>query len=346
MLKKKAAKNVTMRHVAEAVGVSMFTVSQVVNHRSSVRPETARRVRAAISRLGYVPAPVGSRRGPRPRAPERTRQIGFIAVNVLGPVLHAEVYSDLSIAIEHALADKGYAMVTRRIPPGGDLRIDAKQLDGAIVLGCAKSLEPVVRGPVVQVLGPVDENEGWDHITCNEYRIGAKAAEYLLRRGHRYCALLADIPDATTLSARHRGFVDTLRGQGVEPLVLAGPALYLKDERRHLVDADAMRQRFAQFQVAAPRPTGLFIEADMLTAGLYPLLYADGIEPGRDLYIISCNNERCTLAPLTPRPASIYQQTEKIAQAAVERLLYRLDHLDEPTIRLLYEPTIMEGSQE
>lgn len=336
--------NVTMSQVAESAGVSTFTVSQVVNNRNGVHPKTARRVRAAIAQLGYVPAPAGSRRGPNPRAPDRTRQVGFIAFNVLGPVLHAEVYNDLSLAIEHALADQGYAMVTRRIPPGGELSIDARQLDGALVLGCAKPLESVIRGPVVQVLGTIDQNEDWDHISCDEYRIGAQAAEYLLRRGHRCCALLADIPDAETLRTRHRGFVDTLRDHDLKPLVLTGPALYLKDEQRHLVDVDGMRARLKQFMAAEPRPTGMFIEADMLTAGFYPLLYADGIEPGRDLDIISCNNEQSTLASLAPRPSSICQQTGKIAQAAVERLLYRLDHPDEPAIRLRYEPTIVGGN--
>ena len=41
-----------------------------------------------------------------------------------------------------------------------------------------------------------------------------------------------------------------------------------------------------QFLAAEPRPTGLFIEADMLTAAFYPFLDADAIEPGRDLNII------------------------------------------------------------
>jgi DNA-binding LacI/PurR family transcriptional regulator len=78
----------------------------------------------------------------------------------------------------------------------------------------------------------------------------------------------------------------------------------------------------------------------MLTAALYPLLRARGIEPERDLAIVSCNNETSILSTLYPRPPSVDLHIRQIGEAAVDQLLKRLDTPTSPTVTLAFKPKL------
>ncbi len=71
-------------------------------------------------------------------------------------------------------------------------------------------------------------------------------------------------------------------------------------------------------------PTGLFTSMDREAIGLYPILERRGLQPGRDVRIIGCNNEY-NLAMLSPRPASIDIGAEEMAKWAVFRLTQRIN---------------------
>jgi LacI family transcriptional regulator len=69
-------KHITIRHVAEKAGVSIQTVSRVLNDRPDVSPETRQRVQTIIAEMGYIP--FASARG---LASKRTRSLGLIATD-------------------------------------------------------------------------------------------------------------------------------------------------------------------------------------------------------------------------------------------------------------------------
>ena len=95
-------------------------------------------------------------------------------------------------------------------------------------------------------------------------------------------------------------------------------------------DRDLLIQKtLEEFLGQDERPTGMFVTCDALTAKIYPILRNMGIQIGRDLEIVSCNNETSLLAGLEPRPVSIDIQPEQIGRKAVEQLRWRLLHPDE-----------------
>jgi DNA-binding LacI/PurR family transcriptional regulator len=96
----------------------------------------------------------------------------------------------------------------------------------------------------------------------------------------------------------------------------------------------------AAFAEARPRPTGLFIATDQATAAAYPLLARHGIQPDRDIKIISCDNEEARLSALFPRPVSIELGTEEIGRRAVRRLLMRIESREESPLLIQTVPRI------
>ena len=88
--------------VAKLAGVSKSTVSLVINNSSTIPPQTALKVRQAMTTLGYVPCPREQRKGPKPdRARAKwTQNIALCAIGFPAAVLRAPLYSDVLHGIE------------------------------------------------------------------------------------------------------------------------------------------------------------------------------------------------------------------------------------------------------
>jgi DNA-binding LacI/PurR family transcriptional regulator len=84
----------------------------------------------------------------------------------------------------------------------------------------------------------------------------------------------------------------------------------------------------AELAAVRPRCDGVFIPDDRITALIYPALLQQGIEPGRDIAVISCGNEATYLNCLRPRPATIDLAPETTGRLAVEQLLKISKHAD------------------
>jgi DNA-binding LacI/PurR family transcriptional regulator len=93
-------------------------------------------------------------------------------------------------------------------------------------------------------------------------------------------------------------------------------------------------------------PLGLFVSRDEETVHVYRLLRENGVEPGRDVVVISCDNEFVRLSTLHPRPATIDLQAAQIARHAVRRLGARIKHRDEPPVRILVNPHLVFGEDQ
>ncbi|MFI4876223.1 MAG: substrate-binding domain-containing protein [Blastopirellula sp. JB062] len=93
------------------------------------------------------------------------------------------------------------------------------------------------------------------------------------------------------------------------------------------------------------RPIGLFLPDDQLTAAVYRRLQQAKAAIGKEIEIVSCNNEEPYLAGLHPRPATIDLGPELTGRRAVEQLLWSSQHPgdDQRRVELVVEPILIEG---
>lgn len=334
-----------MADVAREAGVAPSTVSLVINDEPRVAEETRAAVRRAIRTLGYVPLRGGRPRGPRSVA-GRTRAVTLVFVG-RRILLKSPVYSEVLQGVERALSAHRYSMSVRFFCPdeGAAGPVLLNRPDGVLLFGGLgdEVQDREFRGlPVVKLMGQVLENSLYDHISYNNARLGELAAGGLLARGHRHVAVLAHWT-AALMDERSSAFVRVIEAAGgcAKRLLDEQPMLVV-GEQRHEVDLAVMRRQVDVLLRSEPRPTAVFLVMDMLVPAFYVALRERGLEPGRDIGVVGCNNERIYLDTLCPRPATIDIHAEAVGRRAVEQLLWRLDNPREPRVTLMLEPTLVE----
>lgn len=201
----------THEKIAEVAGVSLATVSRVINGRAGVSPKRAELVRKVMDDFNYDPIPLDerlSRTHSRAvgRAPGKTGNVGVVILDDLyrfAPNLFAAHLKGIEVeAAEHGLnAIVTHASELKDLAPA----IAEGQVDGIILIGSVpdpdiyQKLESYPR-----VWLNSHQEEFGDAVLAGNHQIGELAADYLLGRGHRelgYLCAMADYPPYPTRSS-------------------------------------------------------------------------------------------------------------------------------------------------
>lgn len=340
-------KKPTIRDVARQAEVSIGTVSNALNRPESIHPDTLARVRKAIAHLDFQPS-LGAR-SRRRKSPDqgkslREEPIGILLFGERG--LHwimreAPIYAYALHGAEQEATQQGrpcqilhapdveaLSTIWHNVPRGGLILLAGDQ---------SPSFPPNISlPPIVKIMGLSNTKWG-DCCTYSSYGTGRTAAEYLFGQGCRRIGCLSTEQRGVP-AVRAQGLDDTLSDLGLPASVrpdhnpFAGA--HQPDDAAILADLKSLFKK--------PKPIdGLFITADMLAPPTYRALKQLGIKPGKDVAIITCNNERPYLAELDPQPAVIDIHAELIGAEAVKLLGWRRPHPDEPRRTLMIEPTLI-----
>ena len=261
-----------MKDVANLAGVSLATVSRVVNGSNDVRPDLARRVQDAVDVLGYRRDLMASTLR---RTDRLSSTIGLIIEDVANPFFSAVHRGVEDVARSHGVltfAGSSDEEPTRERELAEAFA--ARGVDGLLVVPCSSdqgylrreresgtALVFVDRPPrFIDADAVVTDNAG-----------GAKAAvEHLIAAGHRRIALLADRPSIFTAAERRRGYHEALAGAGIEP----ESAL----ERVGLVDSASGEAAARELLLAADPPSALFAAQNLIAIGAIRALRDVGVQ--------------------------------------------------------------------
>jgi len=346
---------VNLQDVAELAAVAPSTVSRVVNNAPNIAPETRKVVQEAIKQLGYTPTRPGRplRQNGCPPTPRRSHRIALVAPGMTRAAMNAPVYMDVIHGVESALAEADKVMVLRHLPPGASPNgtLFSQKIDGVVLFGTGSHNPQLLRRlqgvPCVQIMGVIEAEGLGDHVSYANHRIGKIAADYLMSKGHRRLAIILKTSKYHTFNERLTVFKSTVRDHGGECLELADENILTADEDVQRGSPSAMQALFDKLLSAPPesRPTAVFLTADILAPVFFNEMQRRGLTPGKDLDIVSCNNERPLLAHLHPRPATIDIHAERVGRKAVEQLLWRIEHPDSPRVTTALDPALVEGEE-
>jgi LacI family transcriptional regulator len=202
---------VTLRDVAQQAGVSIKTVSRVVNNQAEISKETRQRVLAVIDRLGYRPSKLA-----RALVTRRTDTIGLIVCDIANPF-----FSEVARGVLAAVRDHGYDLFLCNSDDDPQQEINAlyslddHNVDGVIIFpswenranleAFASQHTPLV---VVNRAFPPHPRIG---LVLNDIRGGAqRAVEYLVGKGHRAIGMLAGRTGPRHLEEHLQGFREAL----------------------------------------------------------------------------------------------------------------------------------------
>jgi DNA-binding LacI/PurR family transcriptional regulator len=329
-----------MRDVARVAGVSLMTVSRVVNREPGVQPETAAKVERAIRQLGYHrnDAARQLRRHSQP-----TQTIGLLVDDIANPFfatlaravedtarLHSCVVligsSNDSLAREREVIS---AFCARRVdgvilvPAAGSHRFLRAQQELGVKIVCVD--RPAANLKVDTVL--VDNRQG-----------AYAAARHLIGHGHRRIGYLGDREDIWAVRERYTGFVQALADEGLTP----DPALV----RHGLRDrAEAAKATAALIRLPEP-PTAIFASNDLVTMGVLDGL-PDAGRYGRGRVALIGFDEFALADKLTPPLTVVAQDPAAIGATAAQLLFARINgDTSSPREVVLVTRLIARGSGE
>lgn len=347
---------VTTAHVARAAKVSLGTVSRVLNGHPKVADDIRRRVIHAVEQMNYRPL---RRRTPATVSEEATLKGKNIALVLLGMDRSLETLPVVAAAIhgaESAVAEAGGNLLLADIP---DLSrtpawMGREQIDGVILKGAlqgdtiGKTRNPFLNTlrhlPGVWLLGRPDGCWG-DAAGSDDVQIGRIAADYLIDRGHKLLAFVNPKANHVTFSRRQAGFafraqergvnvnhyVGTSRDQWLLPLQRAG-------------DVQSVQELIERLLNESPRPTALFCPGDSIAALVYRAFAQLKMEVGREISVISANNEASLIASLYPSLTTIDVHAAVIGRRAVDQLVWRMSRRsDAPPMNLNVQPSLVEA---
>ena len=302
----------TMTDVAVAAGVSLKTVSRVVNDERGVRPETAALIRDAIDRLGF-------RRNDMARAlrsGQRTRTLGLVIEDVSNPF-----YSAITRGVEEVARRRGMLVIAGSSDEDPQRERELlhllweRRVDGLLVVPTSDDhrylLPELERGTRAVFIdrppGKIDAD-----VVLLDNTGGARAAvRHLLDHGHRRIATIGDEATIFTAIERLRGYREALE----EAEVPIDPALI----RLGAHDAGSAEVAVDDLLALRDPPTAIFTGNNRITVGALHAL-ARG---NRQVALVGFDD--LELAELLSRPTTVvaYDAAEMGRQAA-ELLVRRL----------------------
>jgi LacI family transcriptional regulator len=208
-------RNITIFDVAEAAGVSVSTVSRVLNDKDDVASDTQARVLAVIEELGYT-----SNLAARSMRSRKKNLIGLVVPDIGFPYA-IEIMKGINRAIAESTFDL-LVYTTGDVKKSGAASheqhyvslLNNSLTDGLVIVASAAA-DFVSDAPIVSV-DPHWDNPNYPYIQATNYQGAIDAMEYLIGLGHRRIGFITGRPEIESGQRRLKAYYDTLSQAGIE----------------------------------------------------------------------------------------------------------------------------------
>ena len=326
-------KTPTIYDVAERSGISISTISRVLNNPEKVNPETRTRVLDAIDKLGFVPKAEA-----RARALSKTNRIGVITSFFTAPS-----FAQRLRGVAAALAASNYELVIYTVDSFDRLQgyfssiPFTGNLDGLIVMSLPiqkKDAKRLIEHGLETVLIEYSHPE-LNCIEINDFQGGQMAAEYLLGKGHRHFAFVGDKEphdfEIHPAGMRLKGFQQALKNARVNV-----PAEYI---RLFENTQEAAMQATRELLSLPTPPTAIFAGADIQALSVMKVAREMSVKVPEQLAVIGFDDiDSAEFMDLT----TVRQHLDESGKLAVEILLAHIADPSRPPQHVNLPLTLIE----
>lgn len=306
---------VTIYDVAREAGVSMATVSRVVNNNPNVKPQTRKKVFEAIERLGYRPNAVA-----RGLASKKTTTVGVVI-----PDISNMNFAEVARGIEDIATMYHYNIILSNADKKKEKEIRVintlleKQVDGLLFMGGTVTDEHIQAFrtssiPIV-LCATTDSSETIPSVDIDHESAAFDATQVLLSKGHTNIAMISGtLQDPAIGFSRYQGYKRAMEEAGIgfrEEYVRIGNYKYESG-------VEAMKH----FLSLSDRPTAVFAATDEMAIGAIHAIQDAGLKVPEDISVISVDNSRMA-EMVRPQLSSVAQPMYDIGAVSM-RLLTKL----------------------
>src|SRR5829696_5572998 len=214
----------TMRDVAERAGVSLKTVSRVINAEAGVTPATAERVTAAIAELGFERNDLAASL----RHGRSSSTLGLVIEDVANPF-----YSAIAQAVEAAARDRGFLLITASAREDAERERELvsallrRRVDALLIVPAGPDHRYIATSARTVFLDRPPRGVAADTVLLDNVGGARRAVEHLIAHGHERIACVADAAELHTAGERLRGYRAALEAAGLPE----DPALVVSGNR-------------------------------------------------------------------------------------------------------------------
>lgn len=327
---------VTLRDIAKEAGVSVMTVSNVINgNTKKVSLETAEKVRAIAQRLNYV-------------TNETARSLSRRNSNIIAVILRGEKGQNALLNPYNAamagtiigqIQQQGYYSMVNIMNSETDIlqTLRSWSVEGAICLGMFDNeIEKIYEAASVPLvfIDSYSNVRRLSNVGIDDYRGGQLAASYLIEHGHQACAFVGP-PTGHAGVVRHRlnGFCDELKKNG---LTLQHQFVVNSD-----VDTNEINQIGHEIALLQDEITGIFVASDQIASFLVNSLWQHGVQVPDQISIIGFD-DLILCNQLTPPLTTISQNLTQKAQLAVDLIFRQMKTPNAPAESIILDTALVE----
>ena len=309
-----------MIDVARHAGVSLKTVSRVLNNEPYVQPALRGKVREAIRELGYVPS----------ASARSLRSNRTYSIHLFSHSLRSNFINSVQFGALQTCQVAGYRMVVTmldraknsgvdRLRAWFDILVRNGKPDGVILVpplsndtGISKVMSEM-NIPLVRI-GPNEIEDGGGTVSIDDQAAAEEATKHLLGLGHRRIAFIRGKEDQDATHIRFRGYSEALNQVGLtvdSDLVLPG----LFDFESGLAAGERLLS-----QSSDKRPSAVFAANDYMAAGVLVAAHKAGIRVPQDLSIIGFDDSEIA-ETMWPALTTVRQPLSEFGSVAMEMLI-------------------------
>jgi LacI family transcriptional regulator len=325
--------SVSIKEVATAAGVSVGTVSNVLNKPHLVADATRDRVNAAIAEMGFV-----RNESARQLRSGASRAVGLVVIDAANPF-----FSDVARGVEDTVQEVGGVVLLGN--SAGDSEREKRYLDlfeeqrvrGVLIAPTGDAAPPLDslsrRGIPVVFLDRCPEGTDFSSVSVDDVAGGCLAVRHLLDRGHRRLAFVGGPSTLRQVRDRRQGAEDTVQSvDGATLLAMSTSALTTAAGRQAAEELVALAD--------AQRPTAVFAANDLVALGLLAGLTTRGLRVPEDMAIVGYDDIEFAAAAAVPL-TSVRQPRQELGRAAAQLVLDEATNPDHVHQQPLFVPELV-----
>lgn len=309
---------VSVREVAALAGVSLGTVSNVLNRPEKVAPATVERVQNAIAELGFV-----RNDSARQLRAGRSSTVGLIVLDGGNPF-----FTDVARGAEDAAMSRGLAVLIGNSDESTDRErtyvdlFEERRVAGLLISPAGDDLARLARmrdqGTAVVLVDRRADDEHFASVSVDDVAGGRIAVEHLLAIGRRRIAYVGGPFGIRQVVDRHAGALAAVTAADASLEVLTTTSLSVLEGRRI---GEAIQRR-----PASERPDAVFAANDLIAVGLEQAFIMRGsVAVPDEIAIVGYDDIAFAEAAVVPL-TSVRQPAQDLGRRAIELLVHQVEH--------------------
>ena len=326
--------SITIKQVAQEAGVSIQTVSRVVNNRYDVAPETRQRVQEAITRLGYQPNAMA-----RGLASRRSRTLGLITQDFNDPF-----FTQVTTGAEQEAHEHGYFFMLGSVccekeeEPKYLRLLTERHVEGVLLIrgGGFDDADHLLKlqghGVPVVTTGFYLPGAPFTVIDVDNIDGGWQATRHLIDNGHRQIATITGPKNWKSAQDRLQGYCKALAEAGID----YNETLLGEGSWHH-------RSGYGAIQAILSRNlafSAIFAQNDRMAIGAIQAFRQHGLQVPENISVIGYDDlPEAEFA--SPALSTLRQPAVEIGQAATRELIHLIESPEAPPRQLLYNAELI-----